>query len=519
MKRIKSIAYVIIITVFLTIFSVTVSAATVTVSGGNYNVGQTFSVTINYNAGVDLSLVKTTVKYNSSVLKLSSIKGVDQQNYSNNNGKIIMTDANFPTTNRVRTSSYTITFSAIAQGSSSISVEASGVDFNNTRHIANSSSTVNITKPAPSSNANLASLSVSSGGLSPAFSAKTTNYVVTVKYPIDKITISANVADGGATCVGAGTYDLQVGENSKTITVTAPSGAKKSYTVVIKRLNEDETAALIEQERAADPTLVVMDGVDFHIKSDLADVAIPDGFTATTTKYKEGELAAITDVANKYTLCYITADDGSRADWAYTDTNGEFVFLNYVSVNNKIYILEDAVPSFTIPSSYTDADYEAASGTVKAFKSIHEELADFYIFNCYVDGENAFYRYDTAKNTIQRAPDFELASTLETAAKAEQNKNIFTRFLAMNTAGKAIILLVCIAAIVVIVLIVLLVIKLVNRPEKPMEFIPVSADNEISSTTDNNPFDIFSVTENGKITESSDEVEKTNEIPDEDDDF
>lgn len=520
MKAFKKIIPVLLTVIILltTVCSLGASAAgSVSVGGGNFNLGQTFSVKVSVSNSDPIIAAQISISYNAGVLTLTGVSGSD---YTTGNGTINIVDDDFSTaTKEVKSGSYTLTFKAAAEGSTNISVTASIAPRTGGKVVAKASSAVKVTKPAPSSNANLVSLKVSDATLSPAFSANTTSYTATVKYPIEKVTVSASVADGGATCVGAGEMSLQVGENSKTITVTAPSGAKKSYTVVIKRLNEDETAALIEQERAADPTLVVMDGVDFHIKSDLADVAIPDGFTATTTKYKEGELAAITDVANKYTLCYITADDGSRADWAYTDTNGEFVFLNYVSVNNKIYILEDAVPSFTIPSSYTDADYEAASGTVKAFKSIHEELADFYIFNCYVDGENAFYRYDTAKNTIQRAPDFELASTLETAAKAEQNKNIFTRFLAMNTAGKAIILLVCIAVIVVIVLIVLLVIKLVNRPEKPMEFIPVSADNEISSTTDNNPFDIFSVTENGKITESSDEVEKTNEIPDEDDDF
>ena len=519
MKRIKSIAYVIIITVFLTIFSVTVSAASVTVSGGNYNVGQTFSVIINYNAGVDLSLVKTTVKYNSSVLKLSGIKGVDQQNYSNNNGKIIMTDANFPTTNRVRTSSYTLTFSAVAQGSSSISVEASGVDFSNTRHTANSSSMVSITKPEPSSNANLAALKVSDATLEPAFSAKTTNYTAIVKYPIEKVTISASVADGGATCVGAGTYDLQVGENTRIVTVTAPSGTKKAYTVVIKRLTEDETAALIEQERAADPTLVVIDGKDYHIKADLADVALPEGFTATTTSYKDGQLAAITDVANRYTLCYLTADDGSKADWHYIDESGEFKSLVYLNISNKLYILSDAKAEFDIPQSYSENTYEAANGSVKAYKSIHSELADFYILSCYVGGETAFYRYDSAQNTIQRAPDFQLVSTLEAAAKAEQNKNILTRFGAMNATGKGIVLLLVVAAIVVLVLIVLLIIKLSTRPENPMEFIPERDEDETLSSVEE-PFDIYSVTDSAEPEQTEPEDEESPEnISSGDDDF
>ena len=505
---------IVVFTLICSVFTFTASAASVTVSGGNYNVGQTIKVTVRFNADATLYAVEADISYNASVLRLDSVSGCD---YSGKNGKVKLVDDGFSATNPSKSSSYTLNFTAIDEGKSTVSVSVLGGGMATSR--ASGSATINVTKPAPSSNANLASLKVSGAELLPAFSAKTTSYTATVKYPVDKVTVSANVADGGATCVGAGTYDLQVGENTRIVTVTAPSGTKKAYTVVIKRLNEDETAALIEQERAADPTLVVIDGKDYHIKADLADVALPEGFTATTTSYKEGQLAAITDVANKYTLCYITADDGSHADWAVADESGEFVFLNYVSVSNKMYIIEDAQPSFTIPSSYEEADYEAVSGKVKAFKSIHKELSDFYIFNCYVDGENAFYRYDTAKNTIQRAPDFELAASIEAAAKAEQNKNIFTRFLAMSTAGKTIILLVCVAVIVLIVLVVLFIIKIINRPEKPMEFVPISGDNEVSSSSKDDPFDIFSITENGEITESSGNATDIPDEPTEDDDF
>ncbi len=507
-----------IIVLLTTVCSFGASAAgSVSVGGGSYNLGQNFQVKVTVSNSDPIIAAQINISYNASVITLTGVSGSD---YTSGNGSVNIVDDDFSTlTKEVKSGSYTLNFKAAAEGSSNISVTASIAPKTGGKVVAKGSSTVKVSKPAPSTNANLAALKVSDATLEPAFSAKTTNYTAIVKYPIEKVTISASVADGGATCVGAGELSLQVGENSKTITVTAPSGAKKSYTIVIKRLNEDETAALIEQERAADPTLVVIDGKDYHIKADLADVALPEGFTATTTSYKEGQLAAITDVANKYTLCYITADDGSHADWAVADESGEFVFLNYVSVSNKMYIIEDAQPSFTIPSSYEEADYEAVSGKVKAFKSIHKELSDFYIFNCYVDGENAFYRYDTAKNTIQRAPDFELAASIEAAAKAEQNKNIFTRFLAMSTAGKTIILLVSVAVIVLIVLVVLFIIKIINRPEKPMEFVPISGDNEVSSGSKDDPFDIFSITENGEITESSGNATDIPDEPTEDDDF
>ena len=519
MKKIKRIipVFLIIAIMLTTLFSMSASAAaSVSVGGGSYNLGQNFSVKVSVSNSDPIIAAQLNISYNASVITLTGVTGSD---YTTGSGSVNIVDDDFSTaTKDVKSGSYTLNFKATAEGTSSISVSAQIAPKTGGKVTASASNTIKVSIPAPSSNANLASLKVSGAELSPAFSAKTTSYTATVKYPVDKVTISANVADGGATCVGAGTFDLEVGENSKTITVTAPSGAKKSYTVVIKRLNEEETAALIEQERAADPTLVVVDGIDYHIKSDLADVTLPEGFTATTTAYKEGEIAAITDVAGKYTLCYLAADDQSHADWAYADQAGEFVFLSYVSVGNRMYILEDAVPSFVIPSSYEETEYEAAGGKIKAFKSVHEELADFYILNCYVDGENAFYRYDSAKNTIQRAPDFELAATIEAAAKAEQNKNIFTRFAAMNTMGKVIVILIIVAGIAVLTIIILLIVKLVNRPEKPMEFIPMH-DEDKSETSGEEPFDIFSVTDSSEseLTPPEDEEIPEDESDNEDD--
>ena len=83
----------------------------------------------------------------------------------------------------------------------------------------------------------------------------------------------------------------------------------------------------------------------------------------------------------------------------------------------------------------------------------------------------------------------------------------------------SIILLVCVAVIVLIVIVVLFIIKIINRPEKPMEFVPISGDNEISSSSKDEPFDIFSITENGEITENSKNATDIPDEPTEDDDF
>lgn len=82
-----------------------------------------------------------------------------------------------------------------------------------------------------SDNANLASLSVTGGTLSPAFSANTTSY--TMSTDNSSVTVSATAEKG--TVTGTGTVNLNYGSNVVNVTVTAPAGNKKIYTITITR--------------------------------------------------------------------------------------------------------------------------------------------------------------------------------------------------------------------------------------------------------------------------------------------
>ena len=86
-------------------------------------------------------------------------------------------------------------------------------------------------------NANLASLTVSEGTLTPAFAPTTTSYSVDVANSITNITLTAQAEDPKATVSGdTGTHSLQIGENPFTITVTAEDGVTtETYSVKVTR--------------------------------------------------------------------------------------------------------------------------------------------------------------------------------------------------------------------------------------------------------------------------------------------
>ena len=116
--------------------------------------------------------------------------------------------------------------------------------------------------PAPAStDANLSSLTLSAGTLSPTFAAGTISYAVNVANDVASTTVTPTTADAGATVTVAGetvtsgeasaAIDLTVGENAIAIVVTAEDGtAMKAYTVSVTRA--DNTAPSIQGRAAVD---------------------------------------------------------------------------------------------------------------------------------------------------------------------------------------------------------------------------------------------------------------------------
>ena len=85
-----------------------------------------------------------------------------------------------------------------------------------------------------SSNCDLSSLSCSNATLSPSFSKSTTYYTATVPYAVESLNLSYKAADGSAKVSVSGN-SLVVGSNTVTVTCTAATGAKKTYTISVTR--------------------------------------------------------------------------------------------------------------------------------------------------------------------------------------------------------------------------------------------------------------------------------------------
>ena len=106
---------------------------------------------------------------------------------------------------------------------------------------ANKTYVINITRPDNRSTNNfLKSLSVNGATLSPAFNKNTTTYSIP-QVDASSITINAAAEDSKAAVIGAGTRNLDYGDNNIKIDVRAENESIKTYTIKVNRKDTRDT--------------------------------------------------------------------------------------------------------------------------------------------------------------------------------------------------------------------------------------------------------------------------------------
>ena len=451
MKRIICVFTAVLLTLCALSIPAFADSASISLSKSSVSVGSNVTVSVKYNASFAMYAIDASITYNSSVLQYVS-GGTNQ----GSTVKIV------ETLSGETSKSFSVTFKTIAAGSGSVSfsAKASGEGDGS----ASAGTSVTVTAPQPSSNANLSSIKLSDGTLSPAFKAATTSYSAKVKYQTEKITISANAAAGDSVVSGAGTFNLKVGDNSFNLTVTAASGDKKTYTVTVKRMSEEETASALKEERDNNPSLIVVDGADYFIQSDVSSLGPIEGFTASSVQRKGADISVLADNAGKYKLFWATDANGENGAFFTADEQDNFTRIDYIKLSDKLYIIEPFEDGINVSKDFIAGEYEINGKKIACYKYADEELSDFYVFYCYVNGENGYYRFDAAQNTIQREPKF-LAKEVEEAV-SEKKTGLIDRFNNLSAQAKIVLCLLAFAALLVLVLIVLLIVRAVNRGKR-----------------------------------------------------
>lgn len=201
--------------------------------------GDTITLNLNISDSGKYGL-EGTLNYNSSQVSLSSMScNVSGWKVENNGNSIIVYDDNLTNPLGGSTAVLTLKFkvnSGVAAGTA-VNISVSGIvttDGSAESSIGTASYSTTIAEPL-SSNANLSSLSVTEGTLSPGFSAGTTSYNIgEVDYSVSKLNISYKTEDSKATASVSGN-NLAVGANTVSVVVKAENGTTKTYKIQVTR--------------------------------------------------------------------------------------------------------------------------------------------------------------------------------------------------------------------------------------------------------------------------------------------
>lgn len=149
-------------------------------------------------------------------------------------------DKSIATVNKTSTwldeSSLTVTVKGKKIGTTTIKVVVDAAAYNEKVIKKTITIKVNVVEPK-STNNKLSSLNISPKDID--FSTDKTNYSIVVPNVVEEITITAKPSDDEAKVTGTGTKKLNIYDNKFDVVVTAENGSKRTYTILVKRKDED----------------------------------------------------------------------------------------------------------------------------------------------------------------------------------------------------------------------------------------------------------------------------------------
>ena len=185
-----------------------------------------------------------------------------------------------------------------------------------------------------SANADLSSLAISSGTLTPVFSAGTTSYSVTVPLSVTTVTVTATAADPYASLdiSPSQPVTLNPGDNSVTVTVTSESGARKETNVTIHQIVTDYASPNIG-------TLLYVPGGTFQRDVTPANLSTVSTFRMSRYEITRAQWTAVTGWADPSDLA-TSGGDGDPVQMVN--------WYHAIAFCNKLSLLEGLTPVYSV---------------------------------------------------------------------------------------------------------------------------------------------------------------------------
>ena len=295
--------------------------------------GDTITLSLNVSDSGKFGL-EGSLNYDSSVVSLSGMScNVSGWKVENNGNAIIVYDDALSNPLGGSATVLTLKFKVndgVAAGTA-VNISVNGIittDGSAESSIGTASYSTSVAAPL-SGNANLSSLSIAEGTLSPAFKAGTTSYSIgEVDYSVSKLNISYKTEDSKAKVSISGN-DLKVGANTVSVVVKAENGATKTYKISVTRKQDPNYVAssnaalkeitpssgVISPGFSADKTDYIVYlpfeyvGKEFSVAGSAAD--------SKATGVTGGTIAALVEGVNSTTVV-CKAEDGTEKTYKIT---------------------------------------------------------------------------------------------------------------------------------------------------------------------------------------------------------
>jgi hypothetical protein len=374
-NTLKKLITLILIFAPLGFLNVTAASFTTTISGPrNIAAGQEFDVTVGVSGAPMIYTLEGNLNYDNSKLELISGSSVGLNGFSLTVGSRIVADSldGKSGTFGIAKLRFKAKSTFLVSESTTISVTSvSGSIITSDIVGTNASLTIKV----PSTNNNLASLSVNNRSV-PNFNANTLSYDLG-RTDASSVAIAAVAADGKATVSGTGTRNLAYGRNTLGVVVTAESGARKTYNIVISRndyrSNNNYLGSLglsvgeITFNKTTQAYTVVVD----HVVTSITIAATPEDNKARVSGDGTKTLKVYTNTFN----IVVTAENQTRRTYTLNivrrDLQGN---AGNLSINNKLKSLE--IVGFPIKFSTDIKEYEVTVDNTVDFVEIKAEAED-----------------------------------------------------------------------------------------------------------------------------------------------
>jgi hypothetical protein len=253
MKKLISATLALILCAVLSITAFAAESTTLILkpSSPQIRIGDTITVTGAFSGGVVIGTFNAFITYPASQLEFISGMGISPtidtkddltiQNKNNGSIQILFLDGDGGPTGIKSGDTFKLTFKVIGGNvGDTVKVDANVTTVGDSNGLEitgrTGKSPASMTIAAPlSGNTFLSALAVDNGILAPAFNKNITSYSTSVPFSVSKLNVTATAEDSTSK-VSVNSPNLTAGGTTNvSVTVTAQSGAKKVYTIAVKR--------------------------------------------------------------------------------------------------------------------------------------------------------------------------------------------------------------------------------------------------------------------------------------------